>query len=57
MGVLPSLLNPYGSLGLYYTSPRIWIAVRRRFTQFHRNLSLTALQRADGLTKGTGVVR
>lgn len=36
MSVLPSMLNPYGSLGLYYTSPPAWIAVRQRFTQFHR---------------------
>ncbi len=57
MSVLPSLLNPYGGLGLYYTSPPAWIAVRQRFTQFHRKLSLTVLQHADGLTKRNGVVR
>ena len=51
MSVLPSLLNPYGGLGLYYTSPPAWIAVRQRLTQFHRNLSLPVLQHADGLIK------
>ena len=33
-----------------------WIAVRQRFEQFHRNLSLTALQQQDADTKRAGVV-
>src|SRR5215469_13223380 len=33
-----------------------WIAVRQRFQQFHENLSLTARQSLDGMTKRTGVV-
>lgn len=64
MSFLSALVNPYGGLGqqgLYslpdYVSPPKWIAVRQRFTQFHRNLSLTVLQHADGLTKRNGVVR
>lgn len=55
--------NPYGGFGqqgLYnlsrYGSPPKWIAVTQRFTQFHRNLRLTVLQHADGLTKRNGVV-
>jgi hypothetical protein len=50
---LPLYLNP--GLGYQYTPP-MWIAVRRRFTQFHDNLLLTPLQRRDGLTKRSGVV-
>lgn len=44
-------------LGLYApaTSP-MWIAVRQRFEQFHRNLGLTPPQQQDGLTKYFGVV-
>ena len=34
----------------------MWIAVRQRFTQFHSNLTLTLLQRRDGLKKKEGVV-
>lgn len=34
----------------------MWIAVRQRFEQFHRNLALTTLQQVDGLTKRNGVV-
>lgn len=34
----------------------MWIAVRQRFEQFHRNLALTPLQQVDGLTKRNGVV-
>lgn len=37
------------------TSP-MWIAVRQRFEQFHRNLGLTPPQQQDGLTKYYGVV-
>jgi hypothetical protein len=42
----PSLLN---------TPPR-WIAVRKRFDQFHRNLALTLLQQQDGFKKRFSVV-
>ena len=34
----------------------MWIAVRQRFEQFHRNLALTPLQQVNGLTKRNGVV-
>lgn len=34
----------------------MWIAVRRRFTQFHSNLTLTPLQQLDGHKKKAGVV-
>jgi hypothetical protein len=39
---------PYASYG--------WVAVRQRFAQFHRSLTLTPLQQQDGLTKRAGVV-
>jgi hypothetical protein len=35
--------------------PNKWIAVRPRFTQFSKELALTPLQQADGLTKAGGV--
>ncbi|MEX0803264.1 MAG: nucleotidyltransferase [Candidatus Binatia bacterium] len=61
MSFLPSLVNSYGAVGQQGLSsllhPPAWIGVRQRFTQFHANLSLTALQHADGLTKRNGVVR
>jgi len=65
MSVMPSSLlsSQYGGLGglglpsLSYDAPPLkWIAVRQRFDQFHRNLLLTPLQQADGLTKCSGVV-
>ena len=34
----------------------MWIAVRQRFTQFHRNIALTPLQQSDGWKKSAGVV-
>jgi len=37
-------------------SPPRWIAVRKRFEQFARNLNLTIPQIADGVTKYQGVV-
>ena len=42
--------------GLYALAPSSWIAVRKRFDLFHRNLSLTALQQQDAKTKRAGVV-
>jgi Second Messenger Oligonucleotide or Dinucleotide Synthetase domain len=36
--------------------PLQWIAVTRRFTQFHQALLLTPAQRTDGMTKRAGVV-
>jgi len=45
-----------GLPSLYTPPPPKWIAVRQRFEQFHRNLSLTTLQLQDGLTKRAGVV-
>lgn len=41
----------------YYPPSPPWIAVRRRFEEFHSNLMLTVIQRADALTKRNGVVR
>lgn len=41
---------------LSYGNSPMWIAVRQRFEQFHRNLLLTPLQRQDGITKRNGVV-
>lgn len=38
------------------SAPPKWIAVRQRFGQFHRELSLTTLQTQDGHTKRAGVV-
>jgi hypothetical protein len=52
MQTLSSLLFP----GLYLPPAPKWIAVRQRFEQFHRNLSLTVLQRQDANTKRAGVV-
>jgi Second Messenger Oligonucleotide or Dinucleotide Synthetase domain len=43
-------------LGAASYRPPQWIAVRRRFTQFHQNLLLTPAQRTDGITKRAGVV-
>ena len=45
-----------GLPSLYTPPPPKWIAVRQRFEQFHRNLSLTTLQLQHGLTKRAGVV-
>jgi len=45
-----------GLPSLYIPPAPKWIAVRHRFEQFHRNLSLTTLQIQDGLTKRAGVV-
>ncbi|HEY6456492.1 MAG TPA: hypothetical protein VIY90_14560 [Steroidobacteraceae bacterium] len=39
-----------------YPWPHKWIAVRPRFTEFHKNLALTPLQSADGMKKRAGVV-
>jgi len=36
--------------------PPQWVAVRPRFTEFHKNLALTPLQFADGMKKRAGVV-
>lgn len=58
-GLFPSYTG-FGTLGLYSltAAPSLkWIAVRQRFEQFHYNLSLTANQRDDGLTKCSGVVQ
>lgn len=52
MQTLNSLLFP----GLYLPPAPKWIAVRQRFEQFHRNLSLTVLQQQDANTKYAGVV-
>lgn len=41
---------------LLYSPSSMWIAVRRRFTQFDANLALTPAQRQDGFTKRNGVV-
>lgn len=38
------------------SSPSRWVAVRQRFTEFHRNLGLTPLQKLDGYTKRSNVV-
>lgn len=59
---LGSLINPYGHpatgglASLYAAPPSPWVAVRRRFEEFHRNLGLTPLQWSDGHTKAAGVV-
>ncbi len=45
-----------GLPGLYAPPALKWIAVRQRFEQFHRNLSLTELQQQDAYTKVAGVV-
>lgn len=58
-----SLFGSYGGLPVralaggfpLMTHPK-WIAVRQRFEQFHGNLLLTTLQRANGHTKCAGVV-
>ena len=49
--ILAGVLSP-----LAYQASPMWIAVRQRFQQFHRNLLLTPLQSLDGLTKRNGVV-
>lgn len=57
LSTLSSLSGPYGGLNsLSYAAAPMWIAVRERFEQFHRNLALTPPQRQDGLTKRNGVV-
>ncbi len=38
------------------TYPSPWVAVRRRFEQFHHNLALTPLQHLDGFIKRANVV-
>jgi len=45
-----------GLPGLYPPPAPKWIAVRERFEQLHRNLSLTALQQQDAQSKFAGVV-
>lgn len=55
-GVAPQTLLGGGLNSLSYVNSPMWIAVRQRFEQFHRNLLLTPLQRQDGLTKRNGVV-
>ncbi len=52
MPTLSSLSIP----GLQFTPLPKWIAVRQRFEQFHRNLSLTVLQQQDAHAKRAGVV-
>ncbi|MEO8009689.1 MAG: hypothetical protein ABI728_14370 [Betaproteobacteria bacterium] len=52
MQTLSSLSFP----SLYLSPPPKWIAVRQRFEQFHRSLSLTLLQQQDAYTKYAGVV-
>lgn len=52
MQTLSSLSFP----GLFSPPAPKWIAVRQRFEQFHRNLSLTLLQQQDANTKYAGVV-
>lgn len=54
--LVPQTLLGGGLNGLSYGNSPMWIAVRQRFQQFHRNLLLTPLQRQDGLTKRNGVV-
>lgn len=54
--LLSAALGNLGLPGLLAPQPFGWVAVRQRFEQFHRNLSLTALQQEDGLTKRNGVV-
>ena len=50
-------LASLSTLGTLPTSqPLHWFAVEQRFEQFHRNLSLTPLQRMDGSGKRAGVV-
>lgn len=58
-------LNPNSALAALFagqpaipatSAPPKWIAVRGRFEEFHRDLSLTTLQVQDGHTKRAGVV-
>ena len=61
MGALQNLYSPgiaeIQTIPAYVPSGHKWIAVRQRFEQFHRNLSLTLAQSADGSTKREGVIR
>jgi hypothetical protein len=64
--LLAGISSPYPNpsptlLGGLYIAPLVpaapmWIAVTRRFRQFHDNLTLTPLQQLDGSTKRAGVV-
>jgi hypothetical protein len=45
-----------GALNVPYAGPYNWVAVQRRFEQFHRNLFLTRDQFLDGMTKRGEVV-
>jgi Second Messenger Oligonucleotide or Dinucleotide Synthetase domain len=47
--------NTLAGLASVNNPPHQWIAVLPRFSQFHRNLSLTSLQHADGMRKRAGV--
>lgn len=51
---LEGLLSSFGLPTNIYQSH--WIAVRRRFEQFHRNIQLTKMQQDDGHKKRAGVV-
>jgi hypothetical protein len=57
-------MNPYlaeilfGAMPSPPAAPRPqWAGVRERFTQFHRNLEMTALQQMDAFVKSNAVLR
>jgi hypothetical protein len=60
LGALQNLYLPgiaeIQTIPAYFPSGHQWIAVRQRFEQFHRNLSLTLAQYVDGNTKRKGVI-
>ena len=56
-GLAQQTLLTGGLNALSYAASPMWIAVHQRFEEFHQNLALTPLQRQDGLTKRSGVVR
>jgi len=49
-------LSQFGPSPTSSSAPLRWIGVRPRFTQFNHELTLTPLQRTDGLIKAGGVV-
>ena len=61
MGALQNLYSLRNSeiqtIPAYFPAGHKWIAVRQRFEQFHRNLSLTLAQTCDGNTKRRGVIK
>jgi len=52
----PDPVNILGGWAFARQPPSQWIAVRPRFTEFHKSLTLTELQLADGRRKSAGVV-